>query len=473
LKLALKLAAAVTLGIVIVFSVDGYLRVRRQLGTFEADMKRDHAAMGRALASAAASVWAAEGRERAEALIEQVNRKNAAIQIRFLPPTGSGGAQEAGKIASQLGEGQGGGFFLVTRVPLMMDGRLAGSLELQESFEAPRDFVRDTVIRVIMATLVTALVCSLIVLVMGYLLVGRPAARLVERARSIGRGDRTGSLNLRQKDEMGLLASEMDIMADRLGSADRRVARETAARMATVEQLRHADRLATVGLLALQAAHELGTPLNIISGRAAMISSGEAEGSEITSNAGIIAEQSERMAGMIRRILDFSRSRGTLRARVDPRALVRDAVALIEPLAAKKKVDLRMEEGGDVPAVTADETLIRQVLINLLVNGIQSMEGGGTLTTRLERGRRRPPDGSNERDVLCLRVRDEGCGIPDENFPRLFAPFFTTKPPGEGTGIGLAVSRDIVGEHGGWIEVESREGSGSCFSMYIPMEAGA
>jgi two-component system NtrC family sensor kinase len=70
-------------------------------------------------------------------------------------------------------------------------------------------------------------------------------------------------------------------------------------------------------------------------------------------------------------------------------------------------------------------------------------------------------------------VRDEGCGIPDENFPRLFAPFFTTKPPGEGTGIGLAVSRDIVGEHGGWIEVESREGSGSCFSMYIPMEAGA
>jgi signal transduction histidine kinase len=354
-----------------------------------------------------------------------------------------------------------------------MDGRLAGSLELQESFEAPRDFVRDTVIRVIMATLVTALVCSLIVLVMGYLLVGRPAARLVERARSIGRGDRTGSLNLRQKDEMGLLASEMDIMADRLGSADRRVARETAARMATVEQLRHADRLATVGLLALQAAHELGTPLNIISGRAAMISSGEAEGSEITSNAGIIAEQSERMAGMIRRILDFSRSRGTLRARVDPRALVRDAVALIEPLAAKKKVDLRMEEGGDVPAVTADETLIRQVLINLLVNGIQSMEGGGTLTTRLERGRRRPPDGSNERDVLCLRVRDEGCGIPDENFPRLFAPFFTTKPPGEGTGIGLAVSRDIVGEHGGWIEVESREGSGSCFSMYIPMEAGA
>jgi len=470
LKLALKLAAAVTLGIVLVFSVDGYLRVRRQLGTFEADMKRDHAAMGRALASAAASVWAAEGRERAALLIEQVNRKNPVIHISLLPGRGNEEGPGAGEVTSRLEEGQGGGAFLVTRVPLVVEDSFEGMLELQESFAAPRNYARDTVVRIILATLATSLVCSLLVLALGYVLVGRPAARLVDRARGIGRGELSGRLSLRQKDEMGLLASEMDLMADRLLSADRRVARETAARMASVEQLRHADRLATVGLLALQAAHELGTPLNVISGRAGMIASGEAEGDEIKGNAKTIAEQSQRMAGMIRKILDFARRRETRRTAVDPHALVRDALTVLEPLASKRKVELKMEEGTSVPPLKADETLIRQVLINLLVNGIQSMDRGGTLTARLDRERRMPPDGSAEKEVLALRVLDEGCGIPDENLPRLFDPFFTTKPPGEGTGIGLSVSLDIIREHGGWIEAEGREGGGSCFGIFIPME---
>ena len=118
---------------------------------------------------------------------------------------------------------------------------------------------------------------------------------------------------------------------------------------------------------------------------------------------------------------------------------------------------------------------MQQVLTNLVVNAIQAMPAGGTVLVDIARARTRPPaeHGGAEGEYLCVRVRDQGEGIAAEHLPHVFEPFFTTKDVGEGTGLGLAVAYGIVREHGGFIDVESKLGEGSDFSVYLPLEGEA
>jgi hypothetical protein len=125
---------------------------------------------------------------------------------------------------------------------------------------------------------------------------------------------------VRRRDELAVLAHEMNAMCDRLAEAEARVAAKTASRLATMEQLRHADRLMTVGKLASGIAHELGTPINVISGRAQLIADEEEAGSAGHQNATIVIEQADRMATIIRHLLDFARRRQGARGPLDPRA---------------------------------------------------------------------------------------------------------------------------------------------------------
>jgi signal transduction histidine kinase len=113
------------------------------------------------------------------------------------------------------------------------------------------------------------------------------------------------------------------------------------------------------------------------------------------------------------------------------------------------------------------------VLTNLVVNGIQSMPRGGTVTIDVARARQRPPEhvGGHEAEWIRVQVRDRGTGIAAEALPHIFDPFFTTKGVGEGTGLGLSVAFGIVRENGGWIQVESELGKGSCFLVFLPVGA--
>ena len=119
-----------------------------------------------------------------------------------------------------------------------------------------------------------------------------------------------------------------------------------------------------------------------------------------------------------------------------------------------------------------DPGQIQQVLTNLVVNAFQAMPEGGRVEVRIRAARTRPPEvpAGPEADYLCIEFEDEGEGIPHEVQSRLFDPFFTTKDVGEGTGLGLSIAHGIVLDHGGWIDVESKPGEGSCFSVYLPRE---
>jgi signal transduction histidine kinase len=271
-----------------------------------------------------------------------------------------------------------------------------------------------------------------------------------------------------RRDEIGDLALEINAMADRLGVARDRLALETNARLGALNQLRHADRLATVGKLASGVAHELGTPLNVVAGRAKMIrTSGEAS-DNVRRNARIVEEQAERMVRIIRQLLDFARAGQSSVERFDPKRLAEQTLTLVQPDADKRGVRLELTAPAELAELEGDRGQIQQVLTNLLVNAIHAMRKPGTVTLSLEERLRQRSETEPARRYVVLHVVDEGIGMAPEVASRVFEPFFTTKEVGEGTGLGLSVAFGIVEEHGGFLEVETAPGRGSRFSVNLP-----
>jgi two-component system, NtrC family, sensor kinase len=487
MKLARKLTLALLLGVALILAVNAYFRVRGEVEQFESDMSGDARVMGRALGAAVAEVWRTDGEEAALRLVADANETASNVSIRWvflddgadeehrprlplplLDGLGDGPGHEI--VQRRLGAGSGEQF--LTYVAVRGSGPRRSALELSRSLAALHEYVRKTILDTLRAASIVALISALMTIALGVLFVGRPVRRLVEQARRVGAGDLSGRLRLPQRDELGELGREMNAMCERLARAKEQVTAEGAARLKAIEQLRHADRLATVGKLSSGIAHELGTPLLVVSGRARMIADGDLTGAEIPDSARIILEQSQRMTGIIRQLLDFGRRRGPERGTVDLHALVAETCTLLAPLAAKRRVKLRSEVPAAPAPARVDGEQIRQALTNLVVNGIDAMPKGGDLRVGLRAERRTPPEGTGapEGEYLCLCVRDEGDGMDEETMSHVFEPFFTTKEVGQGTGLGLSVSYGIVREHGGFIAVESRPGAGSCFSTYLPLE---
>jgi signal transduction histidine kinase len=489
MRLASKLTLALICVMCVVLSIYGYLSVRRERALFESDTRNDEHIIGSAIGPAVAELWRRDGAEGAMQLIDTWSRRDDGVHIRWVWLDAPPGAAHAPSVpAAQLSELEAGSdVFRVVRsgdrdrfytyVPVAVEKPRVGAIELSESREEEERYVTESVVRTVTTIVALAALSGLMAMGLGAVLVGRPTRRLIDKARRIGEGELGDPLVLEQRDELGQLATAINQMCDNLAEARERAAAETSARIATLEQLRHADRLTTVGKLASGIAHELGTPLNVVGGRAKMIVRG-CSTEEGVDNARIIVEQADRMAKIIRQLLDFARTRTVQKSPVDLAQVARQTIVLLDPLARKRRVTLRYV--GDVDAgrgaaasfktvADVDASQMQQVLTNLVMNGVHAMKGGGELTIAVERERLRPPadHGGPEGEYLAIRVVDQGEGIPDDVLPRIFEPFFTTKDIGEGTGLGLSVTYGIVREHGGWIAVESEAKKGSRFTVYL------
>jgi two-component system NtrC family sensor kinase len=188
----------------------------------------------------------------------------------------------------------------------------------------------------------------------------------------------------------------------------------------------------------------------------------------------VIARSTERVREIVRGLLDFSRQTQLHLEPIDLNELTRNAVALIENQALLKGVRLRFESAEGLPKLIADRSQMQSVVLNLALNAIDATEPGGLITVSISAAvvaDARQGDGSALAGVQIV-VADTGCGIPPENLPRLFQPFFTTKEVGKGTGMGLSVSLGIVEKHGGTIRVTSAVGKGSTFVIWLPEETG-
>ena len=321
------------------------------------------------------------------------------------------------------------------------------------------------------------LISGLLAVLLGVRLVGRPLQQLIAKARRIGDGDLEGPVHLRSRDELAELAENLNAMCTKLAESQTRIRRETTARIATLEQLRHADRLRTVGRLASGLAHELGTPLNVVAGRAGLISSGKLSAEEIAASAVAIKLEADKMTKIIRQLLDFARASTPHKLPVDLRSVVRRTIDMLAPIAEKQKIRLVCTPDAGAAVAEIDAGQIQQVLTNLTVNAIQAMPDGGEVQFFIRRSSGRSsedgPQGAarGPSAFFAVEIHDQGVGIAEEHMQQLFEPFFTTKEVGAGTGLGLSIAYGIVQEHGGWIDVASRVGAGSCFTVFLP--AGA
>ena len=215
----------------------------------------------------------------------------------------------------------------------------------------------------------------------------------------------------------------------------------------------------------------MGTPLNVISGYAGMIASQNLSLPEASEVAETIKTQSERIAGIIRQLLDFARRKQGRREKTDLNLLVKQTLDLITPLAPKQDIQMQYHPYDHPLEIQVNNEQIKQVLLNLMTNAMQAMPHGGQIhvgITVCDRPENRPAD--TPKTYVDIWIQDEGEGITPEDLDHIFEPFYTTKDTGQGTGLGLSITEGIIQEHGGWIDVESQVDQGSCFSVYLPME---
>ena len=224
------------------------------------------------------------------------------------------------------------------------------------------------------------------------------------------------------------------------------------------ENLIQSEKLAAAGQLAAGIAHEIRNPLTSLKGFLQLLKSGSSSAAKREAYVTIMLEELERIEQILDELLVLSRPRAAKFARAGIAQMIRHVVLLLQPQAVMRGVEIRVLPIPDEVYIYCDENQIKQVLINIVKNGIEAMERGGVLT--IEAGA--------ERDIAEIRVADQGTGIPPDKLERLGSPFFTTKE--NGTGLGLTVCYRIVRNHGGKIEVDSRPGEGTTFTICLPVE---
>jgi two-component system NtrC family sensor kinase len=480
-KLALKLAVAVMPGALAIIATAALVELRRDRDELGADQLADDLSLARMVMRSVGTTWETAGEQRARALMAELDASEPRLRLRMVDVHGDAAGGVTGDERAKLLRGEellrdpadDHPDWLHIVCPIRVRGAVVAAIEVAEAPPDLRVHKRRAVWSTIATTLALSATMVLVTLLVGAWIVGRPITALITQARRVAAGDLGARSTPRQRDELGELTRELNGMLDQLEAAAASVRASTEQRFATLEQLRHAERLTTVGRLATSVAHELGTPLNVVAGRARLVTE---DAAEAPTHARIIIDQTERMAKIIRQLLDYARRRPPQKGNHDLKLLTGDVLSLVQTLASKKGVALRFAPSVAEAAVVADPTQIQQALTNLVVNAIQASRDGGEVDVVLRTTRARRPAPPvhvepEERDCYEVAVRDHGPGMPADVLARVFEPFFTTKPAGESTGLGLSVAHDIVDEHGGWIDADSEPGRGSRFSMFLPRGA--
>ena len=227
------------------------------------------------------------------------------------------------------------------------------------------------------------------------------------------------------------------------------------------EQLRHSDRLATIGQLAAGVAHELNEPLGAILGFAQLANKTPRLPRQVSQDIDRIVKAALYARDVVKKLMVFGRQTPPQKSLVDLNRLVREGLDFVRPRCQSEGIELQFKLADDLPQITADPNQLHQVLVNLVVNAVQATGSGGTvvISTRTSPG------------AVHLVVEDNGQGMTEEVLKHVFLPFFTTKEVGQGTGLGLAVVHGIITAHGGTIHVDSTPGRGTRFDVRLPATA--
>jgi signal transduction histidine kinase len=257
------------------------------------------------------------------------------------------------------------------------------------------------------------------------------------------------------KEERSLIdtiTQELALIIERRRSAEEKIKLE--------EQLRHADRLATIGQLSAGVAHELNEPLSNILGFAQLVKKDTNLSKQTIDDIEKIITASLHSREVIKKLLFFARQMPIRKEPTKLNQIVEEGMYFLKSRCDKEGIEVVYSLTPDLPEIYADHSQLNQILVNLVVNAIQAMPGGGRLTIKT----------TASDDSVALIVEDAGIGMTEDVIKKVFIPFFTTKDVGQGTGLGLSVVHGIVTAHGGAIKVDSKPKQGSRFEVTLPVK---
>ena len=330
---------------------------------------------------------------------------------------------------------------------------LAGMLLFTLATVSFRDPERHAVL--IVAGAGAVLVCGVSIVALAYL-IQRPMVELQEKVALISKGDLDVQVSFsRRNDEMGDLGRNFNYMTQQLRESRKEI--ETMHRT----QMTRAEHLATLGELATGLAHEIRNPLAGIAGVIGIISRDLPATSPAREMVKDVRQEINQINRILTDLLETARPHPPQMMRSSLNTTVEHAVMLARQQVLSQPIKIELKQAPDLAEVEHDSDQIHQVVLNLLLNAVQAMEGAGTVNVEI---------GSRD-DCASVTVSDTGRGIPEERLPHIFRPFYTTR--GNGTGLGLSLVRRIVDEHHGHIDVTSVVGKGSKFEVLLPFNATA
>jgi len=322
-------------------------------------------------------------------------------------------------------------------------------------------------------------------LVTGFLIhriVYLPLHELEDGARALSTGALDRKLPVRSDDEIGRVTRAFNDMTEALNASQRKLEdwartleqkveeKTRELQVAQAEAVR-GEKLASVGMLAAGIAHELNNPLTGVLTFATLVRQGMEDDAPEAEDLDLVIKETKRCATIIRRLLDFAREKAPDKQYCNLNELIADAARLVEQQARLSEIEVVLSLDEDLPIIWVDEDLVKQVVMNMLVNAQHAIGERGriTLKTAVCPEPVLLTEGAQAAKAVEVSVSDTGCGISAEDMARIFDPFFTTKEVGKGTGLGLSVSHGAILAHGGDIRVESEPGEGTTFHIYLPL----
>jgi signal transduction histidine kinase len=491
-QIATRLALGLTATSALVLGAYGYRQLQQEQRDLHSVAEQQLRVLGTALQVGIENALRDEQKADVGKILDSLEVRDSTLDVFVFDPAGRLDAQSWGSEASreaagvllrELGQAGGRSVLrydgdrttrLIAAFPLVRDdGSSAGAVAVVKPLDDLRNDL-ETTRRSLLASLLSQLAgISLVGWVLVLVYVRRPLVTVIEGMRAVRRGDLSARVASRHRDEVADVAAEFNRMVADLETTRVQLAAVTESRRALEAGLQRVDKLVTVGQLSAGLAHEIGSPLQILSGRARALLERSDASAEIRRNAEILVAQSERVARIVEQLLGFSRRRTLHLSMVDLQAAIQAVLDLLEHEARRRRVTLEFLCPPGTPALGADADQLQQAVLNLVNNALKATPPAGVVRIAVTSSSFSPGAGVPARPSLELVVEDTGAGMDEGQLGRAFEPFFTSWPDGQGTGLGLAVVKAIVTDHGGTVTLTSKPGGGTRAILHLPLAGPA